>query len=214
MDQIARAWASFEADDYRSAEAGFRSILNTPGIDKAQQEQAQFGLGYALAFLGQYGEAREMFGQLYHHAGLRGEWVAEHRALHQVGMVERMAENWEAAQTCFERERQLIEQHGSPDLAVSVNAYELGLVALHLGQADVSRLWFSTCLTHAERTDDLIAVACAYRGLGDWFQHQGELVAASDVWEKALLIFQEADNPKAVREVQERQAALGGLGVR
>ncbi len=169
MDPVSQAWADFEHDDYTKAEQGFRRILDLPELADEDQQQARYGLGYALTFSQQYEEARSLFLELQQESANRHDPGAQHRALHQVGMVERMAGNWPAAQETFEKERDLIALIGNADLAVAVNAYELGLVALHMGQSDRARAWLDLSLACAERTQDLICVGCAHRGLGDWY---------------------------------------------
>ncbi|WP_424952256.1 tetratricopeptide repeat protein [Deinococcus sp.] len=162
-DTLNLAWAAFEREEYVGSERTFRDLLAMPALTISERQQARFGLGYALAFLQQFEEARNLFDPLRPEARAGGDPGAEHRALHQVGMVERLAGNWGAAQDCFERERDLIAHLGNGDLAVAINAYELGLTSLKLGQTEQAKSWPDLSLNRAERTDDLIAVGCAHR---------------------------------------------------
>jgi len=73
-------------------------------------------------------------------------------------MVERMAEQWEAAHACFVEERLLIEHLDSSDLEVAVNAYEMGIVTLQQEQTAASQAWFERSLNHALQTTDLGSV--------------------------------------------------------
>ena len=119
-------------------------------------------------------------------------------------MVERMAGHWEAAQDCFERERELIARLGNAPLAVAVNAYELGTVEQHLGRHGEAKAWLDLSLTCAERTDDLIAVGCAHRGLGDWHSAQGQTGEALSCWRPAHASFLAAGDDRAASDVERR----------
>ncbi len=203
-DALNLAWAAFGRDKYAQSKREFRSILTLPTLTAADSQQARFGLGYALAFSQQFEEAREIFASLGQQAAAQNDPAFEHVALHQVGMVERMAGNWEAAQDCFQRERGMVARLGNADLAVAVNAYELGTVAQHLGQQAEAKAWLDLSLAHARRTTDLIAVGCAQRGLGDWYSAQGQAEQALSCWRAAQTAFQAAGDDKAASDVERR----------
>jgi len=204
MGALEEAWTLFTEDRYAEAEQAFRQLIQDEFWSEAECDQARFGLGYALAFSDQFSEARELYLQLRHKASCQGDGGAEHRALHQLGMVERMAGDWLAAQHCFEEEAQLIQALGAPDLSVAINAYEQGWVALHLNQMERSRLWLGRSLEHARKTADHVAVGCALRGLGDWEQRQGDERQAAKYWMAALQVFEAIGNVQGVSGLQLR----------
>ena len=115
-----------------------------------------------------------------------------------------MAEKWEAAHACFVEERLLIQQLGSPDLEVAINAYELGTVTLRQGMTAESKTWFKGSLNHAQQTTNLVAVGCAYRGLGDWEGAQGHAQEAVKMWAASRHAFIQAGDTKASEEVRLR----------
>ena len=156
------------------------------------------------AYTGRFSKARSVYQALLHDARARGDGWAAHRAQHQVGMVERLAGDWPAAQACFEAERQMIEALGCPDLPVSVNAYELGTVALHLGQPGRAKGWLDLCLETAACTTDRVALGCAHRALGDWHDVQGEATAATVQWRAAEAAFLAAGDSQAIADLQGR----------
>ena len=203
-DAMTRAWAAFQCEDWTQAEALYREILSDPALTSAERQGARFGLGYVLAHVQRFDEARELFASLREQAAAGNDLAFEHVALHQVRMVERMSGHWEAAQDCFEREQKLITRLGNADLAVAVNAYELGTVARHLGQQAEAKTWFDLSLTCAERTDDLIAVGCAHRGLGDWYSARGQLNEALNCWRSAHASFLAAGDDRAASDVERR----------
>jgi tetratricopeptide (TPR) repeat protein len=203
-EQLSDAWSLFTQDQCLDAAIAFRNLLEDGCSAEEERHQAEFGLGYSLAFLGEFEEAYLCFFRLRVQAAARNDLSAEHRALHQIGMVERMAEKWEAAHACFAEERLLIQQLGSPDLEVAVNAYELGTVTLRQGLIAESKTWFERSLSHAQQTTDLVAVGCAYRGLGDWEGVQGHAQEAVKMWEASRHAFIQAGETKASEEVRLR----------
>lgn len=204
MTTIAAGWAAFTAGDFPQVEAIFDALLANPAHAGEGHHLARFGLGYVWAYTGRYGEARSVYETLEQEALAQGDAWAAHRARHQVGMVERLAGNWRAARACFEVERRMLEALGSPDLPVSVNAYELGLVAMHLGEQDQAKAWLEVCLETAARTPDRVALGCAHRILGDWHDMEGDATAATVQWRAAGAAFLDAGHLHAVTDLQGR----------
>ncbi len=88
---MTRAWAAFEREDWTQAEALYREILSAFILTSVERQEARFGLGYVLAYVQRFDEARELFVSLREQAAAGDDLAFEHVALHQVGMVERMA---------------------------------------------------------------------------------------------------------------------------
>lgn len=208
MNGIEDAWIAFTQDNYSVSEHLFKGIL-ADAQDEEVIRQAKFGLGYVLAFTNHFEEARTLFLHLHDDAEKRGALGEQHRALHQVGMVERMAGNWLQAKTIFTEEADLITQLGNLPLPVAVNAYEQGIVALHFNDLERAHQWLKYSLEQARLTDDQVAVGCAYRGLGDYFKRRGEADLASHAWENAIIAFSLVNEKKAVEEVYNRLRNIG-----
>jgi tetratricopeptide (TPR) repeat protein len=212
MEPITQAWAYFEREDYLEAEQAFRTLLQSADTLEGQQ-QARYGLGYVLAFANRFDEATDIFNtvrviSLEHH-----DRVGEHRAVHQLGMVARMAEHWITAKKYFEEEHVLIEALGNEDLAVAINAYEQGMVRLQLpNEWNTSKAWFERSLKHALRSDDLIAIACAHRGMGDWHWAQADVQSATASFTSSRDAFASAKDVKGVTETEQRLASLSSNG--
>lgn len=208
MDRLNHAWELFTSEHVEEAGQMFQEVLANPGTSDEQGRHARFGLGYCLAFTNHFAEARAEFAGLREDAQMSGDCHAEHRALHQVGMVERMAGNWAAAQTCFEEEQGLIASLGNQDLPVSVNAYELAQIALYFNQPDPAKSWLETCLNSAIRSKDMVAVGCAYRGLGEWHQQYGARSDTLISWRAAAGAFAAAQDEQGLLDMERRIAAL------
>ncbi|GAA5502835.1 hypothetical protein Dxin01_02582 [Deinococcus xinjiangensis] len=207
MDKLAQGWAAFESEDFALAEQIFCTMTETTG---EEAQWGRFGLGYVTAFTGRFDEARMLFAALRTEAREVGDRGAEHRALHQVGMVERMAGRWAEAQACFAQERQLIEALGHEPLAVSINAYEVATVALHFGDWALAGQEYKKAFAFAQKTSDLVAVACGWRGLGDWYAATGQFQQAQTSWTAAGELFERTGHQKNVEEIQQRLARMGG----
>lgn len=203
MTDLDAGWAAIGRGEYGEAERHFRAFMACAHSDE-EQRQARYSLAYALAHLGHHDEAHALYRALRQDALERGDPYDEHRALHQVGMVERLAGRWDAALRTFEEERRLVGALGNPPLAVAVNAYELGVVSMHLGDLAAARHWLDLTLARAWESGDPIAVACAHRGLGDLHEKVGELDAAREQWHLALAAFGAAGDALGAREVRER----------
>jgi tetratricopeptide (TPR) repeat protein len=176
MNRIATAWAAFEAEDFTRAEQEFRKAR----FDPSTAAQARHGLVYVFARTGRFDDARSECDLLRLEAQSQSDLESEYVALHQLGMVERMAEQYQTALKIFEQEAKLLVLLENPPLAVSANAYEQGIIYGKLEQLSEARQWLSIALEQAQLCGDPIAEACAYRGLGE--------MAANPTMKKAMLL--------------------------
>ncbi len=196
MNLIARAWHFFEAEDFSRAEQEFRRARLEPSL----ANQARHGLVYVFARTGRFDEARSECDLLRLEAQSRQDLSSEYVALHQRGMVERMAEQYLVALEVFAEEAKLIALLENPPLAVSANAYEQGIIRGKLEQFVEAREWLSIALEQAQLSGDQIAEACAYRGLGE--------VAANPTMRKAMLLqskaaFERGGDPLGAAEIDD-----------
>lgn len=97
-------------------------------------------------------------------ADVREQQVAHH----QLCMVYREQKDYGAAMAELEKERAIIEQaFPEDDLAWAVHLYESGYVSYLMENQQFAEKVMRRSLEHALKTDDPIAQACAYRGLGE-----------------------------------------------
>jgi Flp pilus assembly protein TadD len=176
MNLIQTAWAAFESEDFDRAEHEFRRARLEPGL----AAEARHGLVYVFARTGRFEEARAECHLLQLEAQSQNNKSSEYVALHQLGMVERMAGQLETALGVFQKEQRMIQLLENPPLAVSANAYEQGIIYGKLERFDEARQWLLVSLEQAQLSGDPIAEACAYRGLGE--------VAANPTMRKAMLM--------------------------
>ena len=84
-----------------------------------------------------------------------------------------------------------------------MNDYEQGYLRLKLGEADIALPFMKRSLGNALMTDDLIAQACAYRGLGEIYATNTATILAEQAFEQSITAFEEAGDDIGVREVRE-----------
>ncbi|HEL2050845.1 TPA: tetratricopeptide repeat protein [Streptococcus suis] len=131
----------------------------------------------------------------------------EHIGLHQLAMVYRSQGNFKKALELIEEEVTLLETDFSEDkLKWSVNEYEQGYLRLQLGELESALHFMKRSLENALMTDDLIAQACAYRGLGEIYATKGVADLAEQAFTQSITAFEKASDTFGVEEVRELMA--------
>ncbi|MGQ7603846.1 tetratricopeptide repeat protein [Streptococcus suis] len=131
----------------------------------------------------------------------------EHIGLHQLAMVYRSQGNFKKALELIEEEVTLLETDFSEDkLKWSVNEYEQGYLRLQLGELESAQHFMKRSLENALMTDDLIAQACAYRGLGEIYATKGVADLAEQAFTQSITAFEKASDTFGVEEVRELTA--------
>ena len=131
----------------------------------------------------------------------------EHIGLHQLAMVYRSQGEFKKALELIEEEGCLIAEYFPENkLKWSVNDYEQGYLRLKLGEADIALPFMKRSLGNALMTDDLIAQACAYRGLGEIYATKTATTLAEQAFEQSITAFEEAGDDIGADEVRELMA--------
>ncbi|HFR3770259.1 TPA: tetratricopeptide repeat protein [Streptococcus suis] len=131
----------------------------------------------------------------------------EHIGLHQLAMVYRSQGNFKKALELIEEEAALLAIDFSEDkLKWSVNEYEQGYLRLQLGELESAQHFMKRSLENALMTDDLIAQACAYRGLGEIYATNTATTLAEQAFEQSITAFEEAGDDIGANEVRELMA--------
>ena len=88
-------------------------------------------------------------------------------------------------------------------LARSANLYEQGYVSMKLHDLPLAEKNMLSALDFAEKSNDLISIGCAYRGLGEILKASEKAEDAAVYFEKAITAFQKAGDTYGVEEVKE-----------
>ena len=125
-------------------------------------------MGYIKLFEKDYKEALLIYQNYLEIAISSQDKENEHIGYHQLAMVYREMNEFQTALFYIEREQKIIEEAFTEDtLKSSVNNYEQGYLRLKLGKVAEAFMYMEQSLKQVLQTDDLIAQACAYRGLGE-----------------------------------------------
>lgn len=158
--------------------------------------------GYIYVAMGSYQDALESY-QIYLSKALaENNFLEEHRAYHQLAMVYREQKDYTEALNSLSKEKEVIDCHFSKDpLILSIHLYEVAYISHLLGDSKRAEELMEKSLNYALQTDDLIAQACSYRGLG-------EILSRLDLLVKSKKLFEEACDEIGAKEVEELMASI------
>ena len=160
-------------------------------------------MGYIKFFEKDYKEALLIYQNYLEIAISSQEKENEHIGYHQLAMVYREMNDYQAALNYIDKEREIIEKSfPEDDLKSSVNDYEQGYLRLKLGKIFEANTYMQQSLDSALKTDDLIAQACAYRGLGEIYQNL-DSSKSHDCFSHAIQLFDKAGDEIGAEEVRD-----------
>jgi tetratricopeptide (TPR) repeat protein len=168
-EQLNRAFELFDKGLLNEAEALYNGCLEKiSDTNSNEYVQVLHGLGYVKAALNIYEEARSYYKELINIALYNGEKMDHCIAVHQLGMVERMASCYDEPLKLFHLEAKLLHEYviDSP-LILSANCYELGYVALLTGKLVLAEQLMNQSLQFALEAEDDVCIGCAFRGFGE-----------------------------------------------
>ena len=160
-------------------------------------------MGYIYSYEKKYEDCLEVYQRYLHLAITEKDRENEHIAYHQLAMVYREMNDYQTALNYIDKEREIIEKSFPEDaLKSSVNNYEQGYLRLKLGQIFEAMAYMQQSLDSALKTDDLIAQACAYRGLGEIYQNL-DSSKSHDYFSHAIQLFDDAGDEIGAEEVRD-----------
>ena len=125
-------------------------------------------------------------------------------AIHQLGMVERMANCYEEAYKLFQLEAKLLKDYKiESSLNWSANYYEKGYVELLMNNLELAEKLMNKSLHFAIQSEDNVCLGCAYRGFGEIYRAKGEEVLAKQSFQHAREAFEKANDKIAVQEINQ-----------
>lgn len=130
-EKLSKAWELFDSGNYTEAEKIYKECYaSISSTDHDNYWQVLMGLIYVESFTKNFSEARA-YASLLVSSSINQE--EQHIALHQSGMVERMAEDYKKATDYFLQEENIIRNFFPNDtLTISANLYEQGYIAMKL----------------------------------------------------------------------------------
>lgn len=159
-------------------------------------------MGYIYLYEKKYEDCLEVYKRYLHLAITEKDRENEHIAYHQLAMVYCEMNDYQTALSYIEKEREVIEDSFSEDaLKSSVNNYEQGYLRFKIGKIEKSIMYMEQSLKQALQTDDLIAQACAYRGLGEIYRKL-DSSKSYDYFSHAIKLFDKAGDEIGAEEVR------------
>ncbi|MFC4712057.1 tetratricopeptide repeat protein [Planococcus dechangensis] len=204
MQELDDAFDLFDKGEFQQAEKIYLSCLNSiPDKTSTSYKAALNGLGYVKSFQGQFGKATAYYQELLEISKKQFNLKEEAMALHQLGMVERMAGNYQRALDFFTSESEIWTRH-FPDFYVgfAANFYERGSIAIKEKKYTEATVLLNQSLEYAVLSKSLVAQGCAYRGMGELGVATSKFDEAKNAFHKAISVFKEAEDRIAVEEIQ------------
>ena len=162
-------------------ETTYYSYLSTYGYIYTAKKEFQKALGAYQTYLDR--------------AISQADVTEQHIAHHQLAMVYREQGDYGSAMAELEKERAIIEKEfPENNLFWAVYLYEIGYISYLMGDNQSAEEVMKKSLDLALKTDDIIAQACAYRGLG-------EILSNADYLNQARQLFEEAGDEIGCQEM-------------
>lgn len=159
-------------------------------------------MGYIYLYEKKYEDCLEVYQRYLHLAITEKDRENEHIAYHQLAMVYREMNDYQAALNYIDKEREIIEKSFPEDaLKYSVNNYEQGYLRLKLGEIAKAIMYMEQSLKQALQTDDPIAQACSYRGLGEIYSAENS-EKSQENFLQAIELFEKAGDQIGAQEVK------------
>lgn len=199
-DLIQSAWEYFINGEWQQAK-----LLAEPLF--VPEECADFSLlnlmGYISIEEKNYEEAKEHFEQYIRLAEKNEDVENLHIGLHQLAMAYRECGEYRKALDLIEEEASILRENFAEDpLKKAVNLYEQGILNLRLQRLNRALSDMRQSLEYASKTDDLIAQACARRGLGEIYLAMSRSKEAVRSFEEAIHLFEAGGDDIGAGEVR------------
>ena len=205
-EKLRQAWQLFSEGQVAQAKKLVAADFN---LLTCEDDQLLSFMGYMTLAEQDYKGAIQIYQRLLTVAKNQSSSELEHIAWHQLAMVYRESKQYERALKLIEKERTIIDHYFADDsLKKAVNDYEQGYLRLKLGDAITAKKWMENSLQEALLTDDEVAKACSYRGLGEITLAQKDKQQAKKYFQKAYEHFAKVDEKQGMKEVQNFLAQL------
>src|SRR5699024_7839804 len=195
----------FEKGRMKQAEILFLECLDKiEDKESPAYKQAMHGFALVKSELGNYTEASELYLEILRIAENEGNKEEEAIAYHQLGMVERLAGQYDKALRFLSTEAEIYKTlDGDFHLELAANVYEQGMIYLLNNQHIHARRFMEKSLHHAEQAEDSMIIGYAYTGLGD-ISSQSDEKEAEKFYQQAIMAFEWAEDNQAVEAMKDK----------
>lgn len=205
--KLTKAWELFEKGDLKQSEMLYLECLdNVDQADVQKYSSILMGLIYVESFAEKYDSARKFAEDLLHTAQNPED---KHIYLHQQGMVERMAQNYGKALELFDLESDIILENFPNDFhRIATNLYEKAYILSKRKEYEKAKAEMQRAINYAEKSNDLITMACTYRGMAEILSDSAESQAAGKYFEKAIHAFEKEGSLSSQYAIEEIKALI------
>ena len=159
-------------------------------------------MGYIYLEEKNYNDSLKIYQRYIDLARSKNDLENEHIGYHQLAMVYRDLGEFQKALLYINQEMEIIQNNFPNDaLKLSINYYEQGFLHLKLGELEYAENHMQKSLDFALKTDDFIAQACAYRGMGEIYLAQ-ESDKAQDYFYQSIQLFEKDEDKIGADEVR------------
>ena len=159
-------------------------------------------MGYIYLEEKNYNDSLKIYQRYIDLAHSNNDLENEHIGYHQLAMVYRDLGEFQKALLYINQEMEIIQNNFPNDaLKLSINYYEQGFLHLKLGELEYAKNHMQKSLDFALKTDDFIAQACAYRGMGEIYLAQ-ESDKSQDYFYQSIQLFEKAEDKIGADEVR------------
>lgn len=194
-NQISEIYNLLATDPKQAEEIAFAFSQNSN--IQTEKDELNWVRAYALVELKRFDEARKIWTDIYNRN-------KAHKALHQIGYVERSEGNLEKALEIYVSERELISSEDRT--ATAANLYELTFCNFLLGNEKAALKYFSEYEKIEFDEPDLIERACFFRLKGDLSVNNVELALAA--YNESIRLFLAADDEIGAQEIRNKLQSL------
>ena len=160
-------------------------------------------MGYIYLEEQKYNECLSIYQRYIDLARTKSDPENEHIGYHQLAMVYREMGHFQKALLYIDQEMEIIKEYFPNDaLKFSVNNYEQGYLRLKSGNLEEAESHMQKSLDFVLTTEDFIAQACAYRGLGEIGSIQNP-EESHENFLQAIALFEKAGDQIGAQEVRK-----------
>ena len=160
-------------------------------------------MGYIYLEEQNYNECLSIYQRYIDLARTKSDPENEHIGYHQLAMVYREMGHFQKALLYIDQEMEIIKEYFPNDaLKFSVNNYEQGYLRLKSGNLEEAESHMQKSLDFVLTTEDFIAQACAYRGLGEIGSIQNP-EESHENFLQAIALFEKAGDQVGAQEVRK-----------
>lgn len=208
QENTSLAFQLFEEQKLKESVKMYEKIFESV-LTNEEEIKVRFGYGYPLSALGHETKAIENYSKLKELGEVTNNREVISQSLHQIGMVYRQSKHYQKALEKFNEEREMIETYfRNHNLFKAANDYELGYTNLLLKNYSEALKYLEKSLKESIKSKDSIMIACAYRGLGEYYSSQSNIDLAETYFNKSIHSFKDASDEIGIEEVKELKMSL------